>query len=586
MSCIMLKSPVGRAHNPEVAQSLDDIADLLELEEANPFRVRAYRNAARVVRSLGKEVSEVLAPGDKSPKLPGIGTDLADKIRTLAATGHLPLLDQLRKKSPRIAQELLKLPGLGPKRVRTLCDELEVRTLEQLHRAVLDGRVRELPGFGEGIEGKLRDALERHAEAPPARLRLALAESYVEPLLAYLRDTPGVERAVVAGSYRRCQETIGDIDIVVTAKRGSPVIARFTAYEEVANIAASGTTRATVVLRSGLQVDLRVVPPAAYGSALHYFTGSKAHNIAIRRLGQDRGLKINEYGVFRGAKRIGGRTEEEVFRAVGLPFIPPELREARGEIEAAAAGRLPHLVELDDLRGDLHVHSDATDGHNTLEELAEAAKGRGYEYLAVTDHSRRITMAHGLDPRRLRQQIDRIDRINADGKGVTLLRGIEVDILEDGKLDLPDHVLGELDLVVAAVHSMFNLSRQKQTERILRAMERPHFTILAHPTGRLIGEREPYDIDMVRIIAAAKQRGCFIELNAHPDRLDLTDLHCRMAKEAGVLVSIATDAHRIAELSYLRFGAGQGRRGWLEKDDVLNTRPLAKLRPLLARTMH
>ena len=572
-------------HNPEVAQSLDDVADLLELDSANPFRVRAYRNAARVVRGLGKEVSELLADADTAPKLPGIGTDLAGKIRTLARTGHLPLLEQLRKKTPHIAQELLHLPNLGPKRVRTLCDELEVRTLEQLHRAVLDGRVRELSGFGAGIEKKLREALEAEAKAPPKRLKLALAESYVEPLLTYLRGASGVREVVVAGSYRRYQETIGDVDIVATAPRSAPVIERFTTYDEVAKVLASGSTRATIVLRSGLQVDLRVVPPESYGSALHYFTGSKAHNIAIRRLGVERGLKINEYGVFRGRKRLGGKTEEEVFGAVGLGFIPPELRENRGEIEAAAAGSLPNLVELSDMRDDLHVHSKATDGHASLEELAEAAKERGYEYLAVTDHSRRLAMAHGLDARRLRGEMRAIDRLNEKGNGVTLLKGIEVDILEDGTLDLADDVLGELDLVVAAVHSKFDLSRQKQTERILRAIERPHFTILAHPTGRLIGEREPYDVDMARIISAAKERGCFIELNAHPDRLDLTDVHCRMAKEAGVLVSVATDAHRAQEMSNLRFGVGQPRRGWLEKGDVLNTRTLAKLRPLLAQTM-
>jgi len=572
-------------HNPEVAQSLDDVADLLELDSANPFRVRAYRNAARVVRGLGKEVSELLADADTAPKLPGIGTDLAGKIRTLARTGHLPLLEQLRKKTPHIAQELLHLPNLGPKRVRTLCDELEVRTLEQLHRAVLDGRVRELSGFGAGIEKKLREALEAEAKAPPKRLKLALAESYVEPLLTYLRGASGVREVVVAGSYRRYQETIGDVDIVATAPRSAPVIERFTTYDEVAKVLASGSTRATIVLRSGLQVDLRVVPPESYGSALHYFTGSKAHNIAIRRLGVERGLKINEYGVFRGRKRLGGKTEEEVFGAVGLGFIPPELRENRGEIEAAAAGSLPNLVELSDMRDDLHVHSKATDGHASLEELAEAAKERGYEYLAVTDHSRRLAMAHGLDARRLRGEMRAIDRLNEKGNGVTLLKGIEVDILEDGTLDLADDVLGELDLVVAAVHSKFDLSRQKQTERILRAIERPHFTILAHPTGRLIGEREPYDVDMARIISAAKERGCFIELNAHPDRLDLTDVHCRMAKEAGVLVSVATDAHRAQEMSNLRFGVGQARRGWLEKGDVLNTRTLAKLRPLLAQTM-
>ena len=572
-------------HNPEIAQSLDDIADLLELDDANPFRIRAYRNAARLVRGLGKEVSEILTTEDTAPKLPGIGADLADKIRTLARTGRLPLLDQLRKKTPHVAQELLHLPNLGPKRVRTLCDELGVRTLEQLHRAVLDGRVRELPGFGAGIEKKLREALEAGAKAPPSRLKLALAESYVDPILTYLRGAPGIDQVVVAGSYRRCQETVGDIDIVATAERGQPVIDRFVAYDEAAKVLASGSTRATIVLRSGLQIDLRVVPKESYGAALYYFTGSKAHNIAIRKLGLERGLKINEYGVFRRRKRLGGKTEDEVFGAVGLPFIPPELRENRGEIEAAAAGTLPKLVELADLRGDLHVHSKATDGHDSLEELAQAAREHGYDYLAVTDHSRRIAMAHGLDPHRLMQEMRAIDRINEKLGETTLLKSIEVDILEDGTLDLPDGVLGELDLVVAAVHSKFDLSRQKQTDRILRAMERPHFTILAHPTGRLIGERAPYDVDMGRIIAAAKNRGCYIELNAHPDRLDLIDSHCRMAKEAGVLVSIATDAHRAQELNNLRFGVGQGRRGWLEKGDVLNTRTLAQLRPLLARTM-
>ncbi|HUK07438.1 MAG TPA: DNA polymerase/3'-5' exonuclease PolX [Stellaceae bacterium] len=571
-------------HNPDIAQALDDLADLLELEEANPFRVRAYRNAARVVRGLGTEISVTLKKGGDLAALPGIGEDLADKIRTLAKTGHLPLLDRLRKETPVIAVELLKLPGLGPKRVKVLCHDLDIHTLEQLHRALLDGRVRVLPGFGATTETKLKQAIEARVAAP-SRLKLAVAESYVEPLLEWLGGASDVEAVVVAGSYRRCQETVGDIDILVTAPRGKPVVQRFTAYEEVGKVLAAGDTRATIALRSGLQVDLRVVPARSYGSALHYFTGSKAHNIAIRRLGQQHGLKINEYGVFRGAKRIGGKTEEEVYRTVGLPFIAPELRENRGEIEAAAAGRLPKLVELADIMGDLHAHTKATDGHDTLAELAQAARARGLEYIAITDHSRRLAMAHGLDSKRLHQQIESIDHLNAAKPGIVLLRGIEVDILEDGKLDLPDSVLGHLDIVIAAVHSQFNLSRAKQTERILRAMDRPHFSILAHPTGRLIAEREPYDVDMPRIIQAAKQRGCFLELNAHPERLDLTDLHCRQAKEAGVLVSIATDAHRATELANMRFGVGQARRGWLEKQDVLNARPLAALCPLLARTM-
>jgi DNA polymerase (family X) len=572
------------AHNPDIAQGLDDIADLLELQDANPFRVRAYRNAARVIRGLGTEVATMLKRGDDLSELPGIGKDLADKIRTFAETGHLPLLDQLRRATPAIATELLKFPGMGPKRVNTLCHELDIHTMAQLHRAVLDGRVRALPGFGAGIEERLRQALETRAKTP-SRWKLATAESYVEPLLAWLRGAPRVEAVVVAGSYRRRQETVGDIDILVTAANSVPVVKRFTEYEEVKQIVARGKTRATIVLKSGLQVDLRVVRANCYGSALHYFTGSKAHSIAIRRLGQQRGLKINEYGVFRKSRRIAGETEAEVYRTVGLPYIEPELRENRGEIEAAAAGKLPKLVELSDLRGDLHAHTIATDGHNTLPEMAQAARERGFEYLAITEHSKRLTMAHGLDARRLLKQGEAIDRFNSTKPKITVLKGIEVDILEDGKLDLPDAVLGRLDLVVGAVHSRFNLSREKQTERVLRAMERPHFTIFAHPSGRLIGEREPYDVDMARIIAAARERGCFIELNAHPDRLDLVDAHCRMAKEAGVLVSIATDAHRTEELGNLRFGVFQARRGWLEKGDVLNTRSLAALRSLLARTM-
>ena len=575
----------GRAHNPEIAQSLDDIADLLELDDANPFRVRAYRNAARVVRSLGKEVSEVLAPDAEALKLPGIGADLADKIRTLAATGHLPLLDQLKKKTPHIAQELLKLPNLGPKRVRTLCEELDVRTFEQLHRAVLDGRVRELPGFGAGIEKKLGEALEAQAKAPPARLKLALAESYVEPLLAYLRAAPGIDKVVVAGSYRRCQETIGDIDILATAESGSPVIERFTAYDEVAKIVASGTTRATVALRSGLQVDLRVVPPESYGSALHYFTGSKAHNIAVRKLAVQRGLKINEYGVFRGKKRIGGKTEEEVFAAVGLTEIPPELREDRGEIEAAAAGKLPDLVELADLRGDLHVHSNATDGHNTLDELAEAADEHGYEYIAITDHSRRLAMAHGLDPRRLRQEMrahrprqrEAPQRHAPQGDRGRYSRGRNARSAGRGAGRARPRRRGGPQQVQPVAPEADRAHPARDGAAAFhhpRPSDRP-----AHRRARALRRRYVPDHrggQGARLLHRAERA-------SRPPRPHRS--HCRMAKEAGVLVSIATDAHRAEELSYLRFGVGQGRRGWLEKGDVLNTRSLAKLRPLLARTM-
>ena len=459
-----------------------------------------------------------------------------------------------------------------------------MQTVEQLYRAARDGRIRALPGFGEKTELNILQAVEAHV-SQARRFKLAVAAQYAGTLTAFLQAVPGVDQVTVAGSFRRMRETVGDLDILVTAAADSPVMQHFTAYDEVADVLSAGSTRASVVLKSGLQVDLRVVAQQAYGAALHYFTGSKAHNIAIRRLAQKLGLKINEYGVFRGSERIAGEDEASVYRSVGLPYIPPELREDRGEIEAARDGRLPKLVELSDLRGDLHAHTKATDGHDSLREMALAAKGLGLHYLAITEHSRRLTVAHGLDPLRLARQCDEIDRLNAELDGITLLKGIEVDILEDGSLDLPDDVLGRLDLVVGAVHSQFHLSRAKQTERILRAMDHPHFTLLAHPSGRLIEQRDPYDVDMLRIIRHARDRGCFLELNAHPDRLDLLDTHCQMAKEEGVLVSINSDAHSSFDFANLRYGVGQARRGWLEKDDVLNTRPLAALRRLLRRTM-
>ena len=573
-------------HNADIAKAFNEIADLLELGNENPFRVRAYRNAARTLSSLGREVSAMLTQDEDLSELPSIGKDLAGKIKQFVQSGHLSILDQLHRKTPAIATQLLRLPSLGPKRAKLLYEGLGIHTLEQLHRALLDGRVQGLPGFGRKTEELLLQALA----TPPkgtGRLKLAAAETYVVSLLDYLRRAPHALDVAVAGSYRRCQETIGDIDIVaaVVPKAQHTLIDWFTRYEETEKIVAAGNTRATILLHSGLQVDLRVVAPASFGAALHYFTGSKAHNIAIRGMGQKRGLKINEYGVFRSTKRIAGRTEADVYRSVGLPYIAPELRENRGEIEAAAAGSLPMLIELADLKGDLHCHTTATDGHNTIREMAFAAQKLGHAYIAITEHSRRIAMAHGLDAARLAKQIDEIDRLNSENLGIVVLKGIEVDILEDGKLDLPDHILSRLDVVVGAIHSKFNLSRAKQTERILRALERPNFTILAHPSGRLIGEREPYDIDMPRVLKGLNERGTFIELNAHPDRLDLTDIHCRLAKEANVLVSTATDAHRVDELSYVRFGIGQARRGWLEKSDVLNTRLLPELMTLLKQTM-
>ena len=571
-------------HNSEVAAVLDEIADLLEITDANPFRVRAYRNASRTIRDLGREVHDMVEAGESLSELPGIGKDLAEKIGEIVGTGDSQTRRDLREKTPPALATLLRLPGLGPKRVKALHDALEVQSLEDLGAAAREGRIRDLPGFGEKTEERILRAIEVRRE-DQGRFKLADAVGPAEALIAYLRAIPGVKRAAVAGSYRRSKETIGDLDIVVAAAPDSDVMDRFVAYGGVVSVLSKGPTRSTVILRSGLQVDLRVVEDESYGAALYYLTGSKAHNIAVRRLGQEQGLKINEYGVFRDERRLAGATEKSVLASVGLAFIPPELREDRGEIEAAASSRLPRLVELEDLRGDLHAHSTLTDGRNTVRAMAEAARARGFEYLAMTEHSRRLTMAHGLDERRLMEQIDAIDRLNEEPLGITLLKGIEVDILEDGALDLPDGVLGRLDLVVGAVHSRFELPREAQTRRILRAMDHPHFSILAHPTGRLIQQREPYDVDMEQVIRHARQRGCFLELDAQPERLDLTDIHAQMARSEGVLVAVSSDAHSVLDFHNLRFGIGQARRGWLEARDVLNTRPLQELRRLLAGTM-
>ncbi len=571
-------------HNADIGAIFDEIADLLEIRGENPFRVRAYRNAARSVAELGRDLKTLIDERQELPKLPGIGTDLAGKIREICESGTCKLLEQLHRQMPPAITELLKIPGLGPKRVKLLHDRLRIKTAEELKRAAGAGRIREIAGFGTNTEASILHAL-RERGASPERYKLTVAAQYAEALESYLAKTPGVQKVTVCGSFRRMRETVGDLDILVAARKGGAVMERFTRYDEVKTVLAHGETRSSVRLKSGLQVDLRLVPTESYGAALHYFTGSKAHNIAVRRLAQARNLKLNEYGVFRGKKRIAGETEESVFAAVKLPFIPPELREDRGEIEAARARRLPRLVEPDDLKGDLHVHTRATDGRHTLREMAAGAKAAGLSYLAVTEHSRRLTVARGLDPGRLLKQIDEIEQLNGELKGITVLKGIEVDILENGSLDLPDSVLSRLDLVVGAVHSAFGLSRSKQTARLLRAIDNRYFTLLAHPSARLIGEREAIDADMLRVTRAAKKRGCFLELNVQPDRLDLTDVNCQMAREEGVLVAVNSDAHSTYDFAHLRLGIGQARRGWLAADDILNTRTLARLRPLLKRTM-
>jgi DNA polymerase (family 10) len=581
--------------NADIAAAFGQVADLLELQDANPFRVRAWRNAARVIGDLKLDVTAQVAAGRPLPKLPGIGADLESKLREIALTGHLTQLDRLRRAMPAGIADLLRLPGLGPRRVRALYDELHVHTLPQLLRAARDQRIRELPGFGATTEQKIAAAIDKEL-GKSRRFKLAVAVQYADALIAWLRQAPGAGAVVAAGSLRRARETVGDVDLLVTAADGAAVVRHFVGHPDVADVLQAGDTRATIVLKSGLQADLRVVPPDSYGAALLYFTGSKAHNIRLRTRALERGLKLNEYGLFRGrgtlpgeaaadapsavarrgaaVSRIAGDTEASVYEALGLPWIPPELREDRGEIEAALHGRLPALIEIGALRGDLHVHTKWSDGTATIGQMAEAARARGLSYVAISEHSRRLTVARGLDPERLLKQRGEIERIRATLAGFTLLTGIECDVLDDGSLDLPDSALAPLDVVIAAVHSKFDLPRARQTRRVLAALDNPHVRILAHPLGRLIDRREPYDIDMLAVIRKCRQRRIALELNAHPERLDLLDIHCRMARDEGAQVAINSDAHSVHEYDHLAYGIGQARRGWLEAADVVNTRPV------------
>ncbi|MGI9433559.1 MAG: helix-hairpin-helix domain-containing protein, partial [Geminicoccaceae bacterium] len=497
-------------HNTEIAAIFNELADLLEIEGANPFRIRAYRNAAITVASLPESLADMVKAGKDLSALPAIGKDLAAKIAEIVATGHLVLLDQLEKSVPGELATITAMPGLGPKRVKILHEQAGVTSLESLREAAMSGRIRELPGFGEKIEHMILRELDRLTTSQ-RRWRLSEAEDFAQPFAAYVEAQPGVTDVVIAGSYRRRRETVGDLDILATCApdKAGDLVKRFTNYDEVDTVVSAGTTRSTVLLRCGLQVDLRVVPKESFGAALHYFTGSKAHNIAIRKMGVARGLKVNEYGVFRGAKRIAGRTEVEIYKLFGLDVVPPELRENRGEIEAAKAGHLPKLVTQADIRGDLHMHTEASDGKADIPAMAEAAKAMGYDYIAISDHSKHARVANGLDEVRLARQIDEIDRLNSELEGITILKSCEIDILDDGRLDLSDGMMSQLDIRIAAFHYKFDLPRDKQTERIIRAMDNPYFNIFAHPTGKLINQRPPYEIDIERIIDAARERGCF-----------------------------------------------------------------------------
>lgn len=561
--------------NVDLARCFRDLAAYLDMEGV-PFKPRAYEKAAQAIETYDRPLAEVYGVGGTKAlcEIPGIGRSMAEKVAELVTSGTCALHEEYRKKIPADVGALMAVEGIGPKAVKVLWERLRVRTVADLQAAAQAGKVRGLPGFGARSEERILKGLAFVA-ANTARRPLTKVRPEIDALAEAVRQLAGVETVAVAGSIRRRRETIGDADLLVVAKRAEPVLAAFAARPQVARILGQGDTKCSVVLASGLQVDVRVVPRESFGAALLYFTGSKAHNVALRQLAIKRKLKLNEYGLFRGTRRIAGKTEAEVYTALGLAEIPPELREDHGEIDAARTGRLPRLVEPDDLRGDLQTQTDWTDGRHSIEAMARAAKAAGLEYMAITDHTVTLAMTGGCDEKKLRRQMREIDRLDAAIDGIRILKGAEVNILEDGTLDIDDETLAALDVVGIAVHSHFHLPRAAQTARIVRAMQNPHADILFHPTGRIIGRREPYDVDIDAIVAAAKATGTVLECDGYPDRLDLKDEHVRKAIDAHVPIVVDSDAHRVEHLTFPRdWGVWQARRGWATADDVLNTRPV------------
>jgi DNA polymerase (family 10) len=563
--------------NFEVARLFELMADVLELRGENPFRIRAYRRAAQNLRTLAEDV-EVYAREGRLDEVPGIGADLAGKIEEYCRTGHVKEIDAACRKVPAGVVELMNVPGVGPKTAKLLYRRHHVTGIDQLETLARAGKLRGLRGIQARTEQKILRgiALVRGGQA---RMPLGRALPLGRELVRALEGVAGVKHAVLAGSARRMKETVGDLDLLVTSSRPAAVMKAFVGLPQVGEVLERGETKASIRHREGLQVDLRVVEPEAFGAALLYFTGSKQHNIRVRDIAQRKGLKLSEYGLFRekSGRRVAGASEEEVYAAVGLPWIAPELREDAGEIEAALAGTLPRLLELGDVRGDLHCHTKASDGHHTIDALATAARRRGYEYVAVTDHSRAARVAGGLDVDDLRAHVARIRAAQKRHPDIRLLTGTEVDILPDGRLDYPDDVLAELDVVVAAVHSSFKQPKREMTRRLCAALAHPHVRVLAHPTGRLLDQREAYDVDLGQVLRAAARHGKAVEVNGYPDRLDLDGVGARRAREAHARLAVDTDTHMLDHLAYMELAVATARRGWAEKGDVVNTWPLARL---------
>ena len=571
-------------HNEEVARIFNAIAEMLEIKGGNPFRIRAYRRAAENIEGLADDVA-TLIERDTIEEIPGIGKDLAAKIREIVTTGTFQEYEKLKAEIPPGLTQVLQIPGMGPKTTKLLYEEKGIDSIQKLEAAARAGSLRGLPG----IKGKTEENILRGIEMlkrASGRMPLGLAFPLAQEIIARLRKIRGVQRIHFAGSLRRMKETVGDIDILAISTAADKVMDAFVAHPFVHEILAKGETKSSVMTRQGIQVDVRVVEPEAFGGAWAYFTGSKAHNIRLRDMARKKGLKISEYGIFqeRTGKRIGGREEEEIYEVLGLPFIVPELREDTGEIEAALTGQLPDLITVEDIQGDLHVHSKWSDGAHAIEEVVEAARKRGYAYIAITDHSKeRVGIGRGLAAEDLARQRDEIERLSQRLHDIRILAGIEVDIRPDGSLELPDAALAKLDFVVASVHSAFRQDRDTMTQRIVRAVSNRYVRVLGHPTGRFLGEREPFDFDFDQLLHAARHSGLALEINASPSRLDLKDVHARMVKEAGVPLVINTDTHTLPSFDNIHLGVATARRAWIEKKDVLNALPLDQLLTRLAR---
>ncbi|HEX7629730.1 MAG TPA: DNA polymerase/3'-5' exonuclease PolX [Candidatus Methylomirabilis sp.] len=559
--------------NAEIAALFSEIADFLEIKGENPFRVRAYRRAAQTMEGLAEDIAAVADRGGLL-EIPGIGKDLAGKIQEFLQSGAVEYLEGLRREIPAGVVELMHIHSVGPKTAKLLYEQVGVDSVEKLEELAKEHKLAGVPGIQAKTEENILKGIavwRGGRERTPLGAALTLAETILETL----RDLEEVDQISTAGSLRRMKETVKDIDILVTSKMPARIMEVFVGLPNAAEVLAHGETKSSLRLRESIQVDLRVVEPDCFGVALQYFTGSKQHNIRVRELAQRRELKVSEYGVFdgRSGKRMAGVTEEDVYRAVGLPLIPPELREDAGEIEAALADRLPTLVALADIRGDLQLHTTWSDGAHSLADLAAGVQAKGYQYMAVTDHSKSVTVANGVDEARVVQMIAEVCSLNRRLKRFRVLAGCEVDILADGSLDFPDEILAQLDLVQVSVHSRFKMSREEMTARIVRAVRHPLVHILGHPTGRLIGERAAYEVDMEAVLQAAKVAGIAVEINASPSRLDLNDLHARRAKDLGIPIAISTDAHAMPQLDFMRYGIAVARRAWLSPGDVLNTLP-------------